>query len=163
MAFPLAVNAMFASDDLKERSNGMPVINFIDVNRKATCVPGANLRLEAQKERFQVYQGIHQLLNCNGHGLCGSCKVAIIDGRTMPRNAAEQKRLRGVPEPWRLACQVEVLDSITVTTDERLVAEYQKDKAEQEAALKAAAEAKAAEAAARAKEEAEAEAEPTPA
>ncbi len=143
----------------------MPVINFIDINRKATCVPGANLRLEAQKERYPVYKGIHMLLNCNGHGLCGSCKVAVIDGRTMPRNAAEQKKLRGVPEPWRLACQLEVLDNITVTTDERLVAEYQKAKAEEAAKAKAAAEAKAAELAAQEQQaaEAEAEAEPAPA
>lgn len=108
----------------------MPVINFIDMNRKVVCVPGANLREVAQEERYSVYKGIHQLLNCRGNGLCGSCKVAIIDGRAMPRNATERKRLKGVPEPWRLACQFEVLDNVTVTTDEKRVAEYLKARSE---------------------------------
>lgn len=108
----------------------MPVIHFIDMNRKVTCVPGANLREVALRERYSVYQGIHQLLNCHGNGLCGTCKVAVIEGRAMPRNATERKRLKGVPEPWRLACQFEVLDNVTVTTDPKRVAEHAKATAE---------------------------------
>jgi ferredoxin len=124
----------------------MPVINFIDQNRKVVCVPGANLREVAQRERVSVYKGIHQLLNCHGNGLCGSCQMAVIDGRGMPRNDTEQKRLKGVAEPWRLACQYEVLDNITVTTDEAKVAAYQKASAENAAATTAAKQAKQAEA-----------------
>jgi len=102
----------------------MPIIHFADTHRKVECVPGANLREVAIRERYQVYKGIYRLINCHGHGLCGSCKVAVLEGRTMPRNATEKRRLKKVPEPWRLACQMEVLDNITVTADEAQVAEF---------------------------------------
>ena len=124
----------------------MPVINFIDQNRKVVCVPGANLREVAQREGVSVYKGIHQLINCHGNGLCGSCQMAVIDGRGMPRNETEQKRLGRVAEPWRLACQYEVLDNITVTTDETKVAAYQKAVAEEAVAVTAAKAAQVAEA-----------------
>jgi len=116
----------------------MPIINFIDYGEKVEVVPGANLRQVAKRKRVQVYQGIHQLLNCNGNGLCGTCKMAVIDGRVMPRNDTEIKRLKGVDEPWRLACQFEVLDNITVTTDPEKVALWQTHQDEQEAARIAA-------------------------
>ncbi len=122
----------------------MPVINFIDLNRKVICVPGANLRAEALKERYQIYKGAYLFLNCRGNGLCGSCRVAVVEGRSMPRNEVEQKKLNHVPDPWRLACQFEVLDDVTVTTDETRVAAFQQAQADAETAAKAAREAAAA-------------------
>ena len=115
----------------------MPVIHFVDTGRKVACVPGANLREVAIRERYDVYKGLHKLTNCRGHGLCGSCRVAVIDGRSMPRNETEIKRLKGVSEPWRLACQYLVLDNVTVTTDPARVDAYLKAEAEEEAAASA--------------------------
>lgn len=118
------------------RGDSMPVVNFIDKNRKVQCVPGANLREVAMGIRYNVYDGIHQLLNCRGNGLCGSCTIGVIEGRGMPRNETEIKRLGGMDQPWRLACQYQVLDDITVTNDPARIAAF--EKARQEADQQAA-------------------------
>ncbi len=126
----------------------MPVIHFVDINQKVECVPGANLRETAQRVGYSVYKGASKLLNCQGHGLCGTCRVGIVEGRSMPRNDTEKKRLGHIPEPWRLACQVQVLDNITVTTDEGRIAECIRAKELADAeVLKAAAAVRAARAA----------------
>ncbi len=113
----------------------MPAVHFVDINRKVECVPGTLLRDVAIRDGYDVYDGIHKLINCRGEGLCGSCKVAITEGRSMPRNETEDKKLSDHPEPWRLACQVQVLDNITVTKDADRVAAFTAAKAEKDARI----------------------------
>ncbi|MFQ5509586.1 MAG: 2Fe-2S iron-sulfur cluster-binding protein [Leptospirillia bacterium] len=120
----------------------MPVIHFIDINRKVECVPGANLREIAIREGYDVYKGIHKLINCRGEGLCGTCQIAVT-GRAMPRNATEEKRLKNIGAPWRLACQFQVLDNIEVTCDPQLVAERAKAEQDRLAHINAQAKARA--------------------
>ena len=106
----------------------MPKIVFVNEKKEIEVADGANLRQEAIKAGVQVYKGIHQYLNCFGHGLCGSCKVLVKKGM---ENLSKKRRLErftlatapttmlsivGHEEEMRLSCQVEVHGDCTIET-----------------------------------------------
>ena len=47
------------------------------------------------------------MLNCGGAGQCGTCAVMVTEGMELlsERTAAEDGKLKGKPDNWRLACQ----------------------------------------------------------
>jgi ferredoxin len=104
----------------------MPTIKFTKekdkTKQKVEGPEGVNLRWIMQKNGVEVYEGIHQKVNCGGHGRCGACRF------TSPRacrTAAEPttiEKLRtyfsffaiGNEDVVRLSCQTKVHGDITV-------------------------------------------------
>jgi ferredoxin len=65
------------------------------------------LRDVALGDKVQLYEGMAKLLNCGGMGNCGTCKVRVTEGMELlsKRTDAENGKLKGLGEDWRLACQ----------------------------------------------------------
>ncbi len=63
------------------------------------------------------HNGRSDLLNCRGHGTCGTCAVDV-DGPVTERTAQERRRLSFPPhdpdDGLRLACQVRVRGDLDV-------------------------------------------------
>ena len=103
----------------------MPVIKFEREAKAIEVEKGANLRKSALKAGINVYKGLNLLFNCQGHGLCGTCRVEIIDGEknVTPKTPKEDWVLKGkfliarkVKPGLRLSCQTYVNGDITVLT-----------------------------------------------
>ena len=60
-----------------------------------------------------------RLINCHGHGLCGTCTMEIVEGaeNLSPKTEIEKFKLRGKPDNIRLSCQAEVLGEVCVITN----------------------------------------------
>jgi len=71
----------------------------------------ANLREALAKSGISVYSGPSRLLNCHGHGLCGTCEVLVIEGaeNLSERTPREIRKLRTYDRHRRLACQAAVV------------------------------------------------------
>ena len=67
---------------------------------------GANLRqtLQANKQALYSFQGT--MMNCNGGGQCGLCRVLVEDGDFGERSDWEEGKLKS--KPGRLACQTSI-------------------------------------------------------
>lgn len=93
----------------------MPTVRFRD--QTVECERGAVLREVLLDAGLTPHNGRADLLNCRGHGSCGTCAVAV-DGETSERTARERTRLRVPPHDpesgLRLACQTRVLDDVDV-------------------------------------------------
>lgn len=119
----------------------MPIIKFEREGRSIEVPKGANLRKVALKAGINVYKGINQFLNCQGHGLCGTCRVEIIQGdkNVNSKTPKEEWVLKGkfliaykVNPNLRLSCQVKVEDDIVVLT----MPNYEIDKEETKERIK---------------------------
>lgn len=113
----------------------LPLVKFEREGKTIEVPKGANLRKMALKAGINVYKGINQILNCQGHGLCGTCRVEIIHGdkNVNSKTPIEEWVLRGkfliahkVKPNLRLSCQVKVEDDIVVLT----MPDYEIDKKE---------------------------------
>jgi ferredoxin len=113
----------------------LPLVKFEREGRTIEVPKGANLRKVALKAGINVYKGINQVLNCQGHGLCGTCRVEIIQGdkNVNSKTALEEWVLKGkfliahkVKPNLRLSCQVRVEDDLVVLT----MPDYEIDKEE---------------------------------
>ncbi|MCD6301794.1 MAG: 2Fe-2S iron-sulfur cluster binding domain-containing protein, partial [Staphylothermus sp.] len=51
-------------------------------------------------------------LPCGGRGLCGLCRVKILNGETNELTIYE--KMHGIKKPWRLACQVKISSDLTI-------------------------------------------------
>jgi ferredoxin len=98
----------------------MPVVRFVREGCEVVCPVGTNLRDLALAEGLQLYGLKGQLGNCGGCGQCITCfieVVAVRHGSALSESTAvEEKKLRGRPSRWRLACQALVMDSVAVLT-----------------------------------------------
>lgn len=102
----------------------MPVVKFVNEKKQIQVPAGANLRQEAIKAGVQLYPHIHQLLNCHGLSVCGTCRVRITKGmeNATPLGRCENLRLKtsfayiGNEETMRLACQTLVNGDMDVET-----------------------------------------------
>ena len=65
------------------------------------------LREVALGDKVPLYAGMSKLLNCDGIGNCGTCRVVIEQGAELlsERTDAERKKLKGKGDDNRLACQ----------------------------------------------------------
>lgn len=81
-------------------------------------VQGANLREALLEKGVNVYNSGAKVLNCHGHGTCGTCLVGV-EGTVSERNPLESIRMAFPPnssQPQRrLSCQVKVLGDVRVT------------------------------------------------
>ena len=67
--------------------------------------------------------GIDILHRCGGNARCATCRVEVLGGTPTPITEAEERRLSEVKsrqETTRLACQIRVLDDLTVEIRRRL-------------------------------------------
>lgn len=97
----------------------MPVIRFLREGREVECYPGENLREVALREGIELYGLKGKLGNCGGCGQCITCFVDVegaADLALSPRTGVEERKLRGRPQNWRLACQSLVQQSLVVLT-----------------------------------------------
>jgi len=90
-----------SAPDTGEEHNKSFYIEFEPVGRRGQCPVGQSLLDSAQ----QLGVGLASV--CGGHGLCGSCKLQIIDGTISEPTSVEQEQLspQELKEGYRLACQ----------------------------------------------------------
>lgn len=101
----------------------MPVIRFLREARDVECYPGENLREVALREGIELYGLKGKLGNCGGCGQCITCFVDVEGAAATaltPRTAVEERKLKGRPQTWRLACQSLVQQSLVVITRPQL-------------------------------------------
>jgi ferredoxin len=103
----------------------MPVITLVNENKTLEVIEGANLRKSLLKHGVSPYMGKDRFLNCFGFGLCGTCRVEVIDGKGAPAmTEREQLALVGltpfygrkIPKNVRLSCRINVTSDLTVKT-----------------------------------------------
>lgn len=103
----------------------MPVVTLVNEGKTLEVPEGANLRNVLLKNGVSPYQGIDAVLNCRGNGLCGTCRVEIVDGKGAPAmSVLEESALVGllpfygrlVPKNTRLSCRIDVTKDVSVKT-----------------------------------------------
>lgn len=100
----------------------MPTVYFVKEGRAVECPVGANLRDLARANGIQLYLFPHNLGNCRGFGLCGTCRVRIDDPRAVSqRTPKDEWKCAWEGEDIRLACQTKVLADVKVTTTPRKI------------------------------------------
>lgn len=104
----------------------MPTVTFTNLKKKIEVPSGSNLRTEALKNGVQMHAGPHQIFNCMGMGMCGSCRVQIKSGgENLKRKTTWEKVLLFLNPEWlfarigherdlTLACQTKVMGDCEV-------------------------------------------------
>jgi ferredoxin len=94
---------------------GMPTVRFRGT--EIDCEEGAILRDVLLDAGESPHNGRADLLNCRGHGTCGTCAVAV-DGPVSEPTGRERRRLDFPPHDLdsglRLSCQTRVEGDVTV-------------------------------------------------
>ncbi len=100
----------------------MPIVYFVKQQRAVQCAVGANLRDVARENGIDVYVFPNNVVNCRGHGLCGTCRVKVDNPRALsPRAACDERKCGWEGEQYRLSCQTKVLADVSVVTNPRKV------------------------------------------
>ncbi len=108
----------------------MPTVTFVNEKKTVEVPQGANLRQEALKAGVQLYPWGHRTFpfNCQGLGLCCSCRVVVKDGLDACSGQGIFEKLSLLSNPLgffarighekdlRLACQMRVKGDIKVET-----------------------------------------------
>ena len=98
----------------------MPKVRFVNELVSAEVPPHATLREVAMQQGVELYRGMWTHVNCRGNGVCGRCRVWVLE-RDRSRPGASKRSLREhahvrVTGTMRLACQVRVLADLDVRT-----------------------------------------------
>jgi ferredoxin len=116
----------------------MPTITVLNEGKTIEAAAGANLRKVLLQNGVAVYHGKDKFLNCLGNGLCGTCRVEVVDGKgAPPMTPLEEAALIGlvpfyarlIPKNTRLACRIALANDIQirsaplVTLDRKLTRE----------------------------------------
>jgi len=85
-------------------------VEFEPLGRRGECRQGETLLEGAHQS------GIGLVSVCGGMGVCGSCRVRILEGEVSPptQNEREHLTLSDLGKGWRLACQVRPLGPLKV-------------------------------------------------
>ena len=103
----------------------MPVLTLVHEGKTIEVPEGANLRKTLLSNGISPYVGKDKLLNCLGNGLCGTCRVEVVDGKgAPPMSALEESSLLGltpfygrtVPKNTRLSCRISVTKDMSIKT-----------------------------------------------
>ena len=107
----------------------MPTVTFVNEKVTAEAESGEDLRSVAQRSGVQLYEGPHRIVNCMGHGLCGSCNVIIKSGNDNCTPLSLREKFGKLTNPVlgvkvmshdgadiRLACQTKIQGDIEVQT-----------------------------------------------
>lgn len=97
----------------------MPKVLVQDEALEVELEKNENLRLGLRRQKISVYDGIITgSLNCRGKGLCGTCRVIVIDGRdnlSVPSERETSKlKEKGIAAGLRLSCQALVTGDIQI-------------------------------------------------
>jgi ferredoxin len=101
----------------------MPVVTIASSGKTIEVPEGANLRKVLLKNGISPYRGKDKFLNCLGNGLCGTCRVEVVDGKgAPPMSPLEDSALvglapfyaRAIPKNVRLACRIAVTKDIAL-------------------------------------------------
>ena len=89
----------------------MPKITIQNDGRTIEVESNANLRDALKKAHAHMQPGVLKIFNCQGHGLCGTCEVLIIEGadHLTERTPREFKKLHTLDRCRRLACQASII------------------------------------------------------
>jgi ferredoxin len=111
----------------------MPKVVLVNEKKEIEVPVGANLREEVRKAGVQVHGNIEYLyldrvLNCMGHGLCGTCRVLVKKGMENLSKKTTKERINlnlhplsmlsaiGREDEIRLSCQIQVNGDCTIET-----------------------------------------------
>ncbi len=112
----------------------MPVVTLVNEGKTFEVSEGANLRKALLKNGVNPYIGKDKFLNCLGFGLCGTCRVEVVDGKgAPPMNPREEAPLVGlipfyarkIPKNVRLSCRIDVKGDMSVKTYPQLEIDWQ--------------------------------------
>ena len=89
----------------------MPKVTIQNEGRTIEIQGNANLREALIAAGAPLYGGARKLLNCRGHGHCGSCEILVIEGadQLTARTPTEHKKLKTYDTCRRLACQCAIM------------------------------------------------------
>ncbi len=94
------------------------MLNILAQGKTFEVVEGANLRESLLNQNIDLYNSGAKVLNCHGHGTCGTCLVKV-EGKVSERTLIETIRMAVQPhsncKDLRLSCQVKVLGDVRVT------------------------------------------------
>jgi 2Fe-2S ferredoxin len=91
----------------------MPQISFVKNKAPLTAQPGENLM------QFLLANGVPVASSCKGDGICGKCRIHIIDGQLSESSELEKETLkRNTAKPnERLSCQITIEQDLKIDTD----------------------------------------------
>ncbi len=96
----------------------MPRVTVTDIDT-LTCAHGRRLVLAIEDGEIDI------LHRCGGNARCATCRVEVLEGEPTPITGAEEKRLselKSRKDTTRLACQIRVVNDLTVQVRRRLSA-----------------------------------------
>ena len=103
----------------------MPVVTLVNEGKTIDAAEGTNLRKLLLENGISPYIGKDRFLNCFGNGLCGTCRVEVVDGKgASALSSMEELAIVGltplyareVPKNVRLSCQIHVTKEISIKT-----------------------------------------------
>lgn len=115
----------------------MPVITLVNENKTLEVREGTNLRKALLGHGVNPYMGLNRILNCRGFGLCGTCRVEIVDGKGVPPLSDREEAAlvgltpfyaRKITNNVRLSCRLDVRGDITVKTYPKVEIDREKTK-----------------------------------
>jgi len=92
----------------------VPKVRFLNELVSVEVPPDATLRDVAMQQGVELYRGMWTHVNCRGNGVCGRCRVWVLEGASK-RSWRERAHVR-VTGTMRLACQVRVDADLDVRT-----------------------------------------------
>ena len=103
----------------------MPVVTLVREGKTIEAAEGTNLRKLLTSNGISPYIGKDRFLNCFGHGLCGTCRVEVVDGKgAPPMTPLEESALTGlapfygraVTKHTRLSCRIDITKDMSIRT-----------------------------------------------
>jgi len=111
----------------------MPIINLVTEGKTLEVTEGTNLRKALLKHGISPYVGKDKILNCLGFGLCGTCRVEIVDGKGVPAMTDREEAAliglapfygRKIPQNVRLACRINLTSDVTLKTHPKITIDW---------------------------------------
>ena len=112
----------------------MPVLTLVNEGKTIEVAEGANLRKVLKKNGISPYSGKDKLLNCMGNGLCGTCRVEIVDGKNAPALSPQDELIitglipfyaRKAGKNVRLSCRTTVTKDLEIKTHPAIEIDWQ--------------------------------------
>jgi ferredoxin len=106
------------------RTRPMPKITFVNEKKEIEVPAGSNLRDEAKKAGIEMHPGLFKVVNCLGHGTCGTCRILVKKGMENLSKKGMMEKITllrmfsaiGHEDEMRLSCQCTVTGDCTVET-----------------------------------------------
>jgi ferredoxin len=95
----------------------MPKVVFVNEHRIVEVPSGKNLKTLALELGINPHREFFRGVNCGFFGLCGTCQVWVHEAGSGGTNAKNlREKMAGMRGERRLACQVQILGDVEVTT-----------------------------------------------